>query len=621
MCGIAGFYSEKRAIDHALFDKMVDIVAHRGPDGRGVFYDGNLALGHRRLSIIELSDTGAQPFVYKDRYILIFNGEIYNYIELREELSGAGCTFTTRTDTETIVAAYDYWGKDCVFHLNGMWAFALYDREKKTLFCSRDRFGVKPFYYFRNESIFAFASEIKQLLCMPEVRHKADRDALLHYIMLGEQDYSERTMFEDVKSLLPGHNLVVDFNAHTFIIEQYHSLQSVQEVHKSYEEDGKDFRECFMESVKIRLRSDVPLGYCLSGGLDSSAILCVADQLYREGEKHTVSSCFDDPAYDEREYIDEVIKHVTVIPHQVFPNIHEVLDELDNMIYYMDEPITSTSFYSQWNVFREAKKQGLTVMLDGQGADEQLAGYTFFYSVRFAELAKKWKFIAMRREIKQYMGIRAITDQDAKWQSIMLSAIFAALPIPRFFRYIIRARREKMINSFFTKEQLKQIYRHYDCYDVGNTQKYIFDSIYRGLQSIFHDEDRASMAFSMESRVPFMDVRLVERVYAMPFDRKIRDGITKAVVREGLKNVLPEKITKRYSKLGFTSPEDKWMNENAAMIGDELRRSCIELRSMFDPDDVIKWYGKVAGKIRRGNPIVWRLIAAGHWVKVFHVEL
>ena len=626
MCGIAGIYNKKQSVDHAEFDRMVDIVSYRGPDGRGTYYDldDHLALGHRRLAIIEPNSSGAQPFLYQDRYVLVFNGEIYNYVELKEELEQNGVPVQTKTDTEVLVAAYSFWGKDCVSHFNGMWAFAIYDKDEKTLFCSRDRFGVKPFYYLKNDRGLAFASEIKQLLSLKEVHAKADRDTFLRFLICGERDYSEKTMFEGIFSLKPGHNLCYDTKSDSSEVYRYHYLGNIKEIRSGFEKDGEDFKKLFLDSVRLRLRSDVPLGYCLSGGLDSSSIVCSADHILAGTpgcEKHAVSSCFEDPDYDEREYIDEVVQATDVVPHQVFPDINQVLDEMDKMVFHMDEPILSTSFYSQWNVFREARKQNLTVMLDGQGSDEQLAGYGMFYSVRFAELIKKFRFITLYREFTRYLNRCRTQFRDVRLQSVVLSTLFAVVPIPGYFRYMIRARRMKKANPFFTDKLLNQVYRHYNSYDAGNTRRYTEDNIYQCLQENFHDEDRISMAYSIESRVPFMDFKLVERVFSMPFDSKIRDGITKAVLREGLKDILPDKIVHRYSKLGFASPEDKWMNENPELIGRELEKACEDLKPLLDKEVVMSWYKGKAGKIERGNYVIWRILSAASWIRVFDVTI
>ena len=430
MCGIAGYYSFNGYIKQENFEKMVDIVKHRGPDHRGTFYQDGLALGHRRLSIIDLSEDGCQPFFYKKRYVLIFNGEIYNYRELKEELIAEGYQFYTETDTEVLAAAFDHWGKECVQHFNGMWAFAILDQERKELFCSRDRFGVKPFYYYLDSHQFIFASEIKQILCMLNTPPAANKKRLLEFLICGDQDYTSETMFQDIMQLAGGHELVFNLESKELRVSEYYNLGKRTVKSENYEESCNKFRKAFENSIKLRLRADVPVGYCLSGGLDSSSIVCTANEQVRQSgintEQHTVSSCFEEKAYDEQEYIDEVIRKTGIHSHKIYPDGSKLFDEVDKIIWHMDEPFGSTSVYAQWNVFREAKNNNLTVMLDGQGADEQLAGYTPFYGVYFAYLLRRFKFITFLREFRAYKVLRASTEKHIHSLKILISAAASA---------------------------------------------------------------------------------------------------------------------------------------------------------------------------------------------------
>nr|MCR5233636.1 asparagine synthase (glutamine-hydrolyzing) [Lachnospiraceae bacterium] len=411
MCGIAGCYHTDKEVNRELFEKMVDMIEYRGPDDRGTFYDQNLALGHRRLSIIDLSDAGHQPFYYRDRYVLVYNGEIYNYRELRGELEDAGYSFDTETDTEVLIAAYDKYGSACVERFNGMWAFAVYDRLEHCLFLSRDRFGVKPLYYYHKDGTLIFASEEKQIIKMADHRFRVNRPRLMEYLIRGVHDYSEETMFMDIFQLRGGCNMFYDLRNDKKEIQRYYDIADIPQSDESFEEAAAGFRKAFEESVRLRLRADVPVGYCLSGGLDSSAIVCMADRIIKDDnldvKQESVSSCFEDKRYDEQEYIDEVLKFTAVEGHKIFPQGNDVLKDLDDVLWHMDEPFTSTSMYAQWNVFKGAAEQGLTVMLDGQGADEQLAGYTGYYSVIFAEYLRKFKFGKFFRELKAYKKLRA----------------------------------------------------------------------------------------------------------------------------------------------------------------------------------------------------------------------
>lgn len=626
MCGIAGCLTRMGEVPKERFEAMVDIVAHRGPDDRGCYYEERLALGHRRLSVIDLSREGRQPFVYQDRYVLVYNGEIYNYRDLREELCAGGYVFGTGTDTEVLAALYDRDGSSCVGKLNGMWAFSVWDKEKKTLFCSRDRFGVKPFYYWLDEEKFLFASEIKQLFKILEDRPRANRQRLLEFLVAGDMDFTEETMFAGVKQLPPGHNLFYEAGNHRGRLERYYDLSKTSGGYMSYEEACSLFAEVFQSAVEARHVSDVPVGYCLSGGVDSSAIVCMADRIRkREGTDSVaaaVSSCFEDKCYDEREYIHEVIKKTGIKSFQVFPKGEELFEKADELIWHMDEPFGSTSVFAQWEVFRCAKEHGLTVMLDGQGADEQLAGYSGFYSVIFANCLKKFQFGRLRREVGLYLCLRAGSEKQVSSAEVIASAILSLLLPGRAKNRVKRwSGYYKRIGVPFPEQVLKQVWDNRKVYPVGNDRAYILDSMRCGMASLLHFEDRNSMAHSVESRVPFLDYRLAEFLYTLPLNYKLRDGRTKAVMRDGLQGILPEKIRNRYSKMGFVTPEDQWINEHYSQYREELRSACERLSPLVETDRVMKWFDDRKGNMPQGEFLAWRIICAGRWMKVFNVAL
>lgn len=622
MCGIAGCISKKQ-IDKKKFDRMVDIVEHRGPDDRGVYFDSAVALGHRRLSIIDLSMDGHQPFVYGQDYVCVFNGEIYNYIELREFLSKEGVCFKTETDTEVLVASYAYWGEGCVSHFNGMWAFLIYDKKKNIVFGSRDRFGVKPFYYTEQEGMFLIASEIKQLFEMLEYPPKANEECLLQYLIRGNHDYSEETMFRDIFQLMGGYNIIYDIQADSCLVKKYYDFETVKEADATYQKACDIFRDKFTNSVKLRLRADVTLGCSLSGGLDSSAIVCVADKVSKQNQKrmHTFSSCFDDARYDEREYIDEVLKRTSAIGHNVFPQERNLFQELDKMIWHMDEPFGSTSCFAAWNVNRAVKEQGVKVLLSGQGSDEQLAGYTSFYVVKFAELLAQKRYKEFWNEWKIYKNTRACTEMHVSMGNILKSSLVSIL-VPDNKRYLIKsiyyARRKNHIP--FSSKQIRNALKNEKICPVKNARGYIAAYMKGEMRTLLHNEDRATMAYSIEERLPFLDYELVEKIYAMPFDYKLRNGVTKSVLRDGLAGILPDKIKNRYSKLGFVTPEDQWINQNYDKYREELSHAAEALSKILDVDKVLQWFDGKDGKVMRGDFMVWRIICAGHWVKVFHVS-
>lgn len=629
MCGIAGIVlREKDNIIESKISQMLDTIIHRGPDGCGIkVFDSKVALGHRRLAIIDLSDEGLQPMTSNGRYWVTFNGEIYNYIELRCELEQMGISFSTHTDTEVLLAAYIQWGELCVDRFNGMWAFAIYDSKEEILFCSRDRYGVKPFYYEINRNHFLFASEIKEITALKSKGEiKVNYDNFVAYLANGTLDSNEYTMFDGIEQLLGGYNLIFNCKTWEKNIYQWYDLTKVKLNKNDREVNEKIFKEKFLKSVELRLRADVAVGSCLSGGLDSSSIVCaVHNNLKDQGKEknqYTVSSCFEDKRYDEQEYIDAVIRDTGATSYKVFPDMDELFNNLDTIIWHMDEPFGSTSIYAQWNVFKTAKEHGLTVMLDGQGADEQLAGYTPFYKVLFLDLLKKGKFNKLRREIEAYKRLRADSEVVKTWELLVSTVLTAFVSDELRFK----------LNKLFRKRQNGMPFppAFYDnkvskCgwlqYDKRNPQKYINTSMHHGMSALLHYEDRDSMAHSIESRVPFLDYELAEFIYSVPMDQKIVDGKTKNILREGLKEILPTEIYNRYSKLGFVTPEDKWLKENEKFFFEELQKSCDILGKIVDKEQVLAWYQKNVQSTRQGDNTCFRIICAAHWVKIFNVSL
>ncbi|MCR5602817.1 MAG: asparagine synthase (glutamine-hydrolyzing) [Lachnospiraceae bacterium] len=625
MCGIAGCYLVNKKVDHEIFEQMVDIISYRGPDDRDTFYEGNLALGHRRLSIIDLSEAGHQPFHYKDRYVVVFNGEIYNYKELREELISRGCSFVSECDTEVLIAAYDQYGPACVDRFNGMWAFAVYDRKEKTVFLSRDRFGVKPLYYYHKDGSFIFASEEKQIIMMAGHRFRVNRPRLMEYMIRGVHDHTEETMFMDIMQLRGGYSMLYRMEKDSISVKRYYDLSETVPGNESFEEAAANFRKCFENAIRLRLRADVPVGYCLSGGLDSSSIVCMADSIIKKDglkvEQESISSCFEDKRYDEQEYIDEVLKHTEVRGHKIFPQGSSVLDDLDDVLWHMDEPFGSTSMYAQWNVFKGAKEHGLTVMLDGQGADEQLAGYTGFYSVILAEYLRKFRLRRFRHELECYKKLRASTEKYVNSKKIIVEAFIGAFLPGKLQKF-------GKIHMFYLKqglpfepEDIKKTIYGIDLYPAGDSRRYILDQLKCNLSMLLHYEDRNSMAHSIESRVPFMDPELAGCAFRMPIDYKLRDGITKYVVREGLKDVLPDKIRNRYSKLGFVTPEDQWINNSPEVFRKEIEEAADVLAPLLKKERVMAWYDRIEGNVQRMDFMPWRIICASHWVKLFDLEV
>ncbi|MCI1477718.1 MAG: asparagine synthase (glutamine-hydrolyzing) [Clostridium beijerinckii] len=616
MCGISGFINKNTAkIDmKKIIKNMTDTIEHRGPDGEGYYVNDNIALGHRRLAIIDLNEKANQP-LKTDNYILVFNGEIYNYIELKKELREYN--YLTSSDSEVILAAYDKWGKACVDHFRGMWSFILYDIKENIIFCSRDRFGIKPFYYYDSEEFIAFASEIKQFTTLPEWKANGNRDRIQDFLVFGVLDHTEETMFRNVNQLLPGHNLVYNLSNNKFKIYEYYNLRNNLKEHNSEEDDFKIFKQLMESSVKEHMTADVPIGSCLSGGLDSSTIVVLMDKILNKNNDSrkidTISSCFHNKIYDEQEYIDEVNFKVNANEHKVFPKAEELFENMEKIIWHQDEPFGSTSIFAQWNVFRAANDNNIKVMLDGQGADEQLAGYNSFYMALFNELFFKMNFIKLDEEIEavianyNYFTKEQIFDRSFKMQLCSLKDIL----------------KKRIDNPKRFSKPIFDVY--YDYYkglndSMKNIREFSFHQLYHSsLPQLLHYEDRNSMTFSIESRVPFLDHRIVEFVLSCNSEKKINNGITKYILRESMKDELPEKIKNRRDKMGFVTPEVEWMKEHKEKFKEQFEIGCIKLGNLIDKDLALIWFDEVMNSKTNFDFTIWRIVCLGKWMEIFNV--
>ena len=416
MCGIAGILNFNRSkVLHDDLQKITDVIAHRGPDGEGhwINENKNVGFGHRRLSIIDLTDSGKQPMHYASgRYTITFNGEIYNYIELRELLKTKGYIFLSNSDTEVLLAMYDWKKEHCLSFLDGMFAFAIWDENEQSLFCARDRFGEKPFYYsLENGKEFCFASEMKALWAHG-ISKENDNKVLDNYLKTGSAIFAEdatKTFYAKIKQLDSGHYLIIN-NKMELLTKCYYHLDHIQ-LNKNIKltDAIEEFKQLFLESIKLRLRSDVSVGSSLSGGLDSSSIVMLIDSLKDSMiNQHTFSARFDGFVRDEGVQMHQVLnKCKNVVPHEVWPQEQEFQEIIDKIIFHQEEPFGSSSVFAQWKVMELAKKNGTVVLLDGQGADEYLAGYLPFYGLYFKQLfftnKKKYQY-----EKAAYFKLRGI---------------------------------------------------------------------------------------------------------------------------------------------------------------------------------------------------------------------
>ncbi len=542
MCGIAGIIQFKEAVELSQLKKMTDAIAHRGPDNDGhwISEDSAVGFGHRRLSIIDLSENGKQPMHYLDRYTITFNGEIYNYIELRDELLTKGYRFTSNSDTEVLMALYDHKKEACLNDLDGMFAFAIWDNLDKLLFCARDRFGEKPFYYhYEKENTFCFASEMKALWALG-VQKMPDEQMIKKYILtseiVDEKDLS-KTFYSSIFQLDASHYLIVKPN-NEVIIKRYYSLENVKGNDIiSVDEAAEKFLDLFKKSIQLRLRSDVPVGSSLSGGLDSSGIVMLIDALKQDGIKQkTFSARFKDFASDEGKYIEKVVNACkSVEAYYTWPGAEEMESELDKIIFHQEEPFASASIFAQYKVMQLAKEKNVTVLLDGQGADEQLAGYLPYYRSYLNQLFNSDHKL-YTKEYKAYTGnhgtVFPVEDMTSK-ETVRMK-------LGRVKQNIFGKDISK--GSDFLKKQL------------------LHDMQMSGLKSLLRYADRNSMAHSREVRLPYLSHHLVEFVFSLPDSYKLNNGWTKFVQRKALESILPKEITWRIDKIGYEVPQNKLMD-------------------------------------------------------------
>jgi asparagine synthase (glutamine-hydrolysing) len=557
MCGICGIVELGRPAQLETVRAMAGSLAHRGPNADGSFADDGVALGFRRLAIIDLSDEANQPFATADGTLqLVFNGEIYNYIELRRELEAHGHTFRTSSDTEVLLTAYREWGDECVQRFNGMWALAIWDTQRRRLFASRDRFGVKPFYYAHKGGRFAFASEPKAFRADPETPLSANLAVLLDYLDQAYLDHTEETFFEGIVKLPPGHSLTFDGGG--LRIRRYWRLEP-QEPHVG--DAAEAIRELFLDSVRLRLRSDVPVGTCLSGGLDSSAVAVTVDHLLRTEAEHarpvgerqrTFTAYFEEKGFDERPFARAVIERIRADAHWISFDADELVADLPAIVETQDEPFGSTSMAAQWYVMRAAKRAGITVTLDGQGGDEVLGGYRAFIGFRLADLLSRGRLLELGREFGSWRdlhGSGALAVSTARpfapeaLTRLVRSRTRGAGPLVGPALQAVSAPTVNGVAAF--GERLR---RH---------QALLLTR--RGLPELLRYEDRNSMAHSLEARVPFLDYRFVELAFSLSGGELIRGGRTKDVLRRALADVLPESVRERRDKLGFVTPEKHWL--------------------------------------------------------------
>lgn len=548
MCGICGIvnFSEKK-INESSLKEMMSIMKHRGPDDEGIFIENNIGLGHVRLSIIDLSDKAHQPMFSNDqKKIISFNGEIYNYIELRKELS-ANYEFRTESDTEVILAAYEKWGTNCLDKFNGDFSFAIYNLNTKTLFCARDRYGIKPFYYYKDNENFFFASEIKSIL--PFIKQtNVNESILFDYLLYNRTDFNNQTFFQGIKKLPHGNYLILkDFDIN---IKKWYNLEDRINIADS---SNFNYANELKKSIDFRLRSDVPVGSCLSGGLDSSSIVSLILSDNNVNLFNTFSAVYGPhEESDESKFIKEFeVYNNRLDMDYTSPDSNQFFSDIPRFIYHIGEPVGNIGPYIQYKVMELASKK-VKVVLDGQGGDEQLGGYHDFYAINLKELLTKIKLIRFTKEFIYYLKEQKSIEQ-------LKYLIFYMLPAN--LKKSATNSMRKYISKDFYKENQQQSTLSEIIYSPHSFRDALIQHFEYKLEHLLKWEDLNSMAFSVEARVPMLDHNLVEKVLSLPSESYIKNGITKYILREDMKPFLPYNIYKRKDKKGFTNPANKWIKD------------------------------------------------------------
>jgi asparagine synthase (glutamine-hydrolysing) len=651
MCGIAGIISrESRSLESLV--SMARLLRHRGPDDEGFLvlegesptplageeshpssiarhslkdckiekfsFEGvSLGMAHRRLSIIDLSANGHQPMSRNNKVWITYNGEVYNYLEIRNELEGQGVSFSTDSDTEVVLAAYERWGVESFSRLNGMWAMAILDLNSRKIILSRDRFGIKPLYLYAEEQSLSFASEIKAFKALPNWNPRANEGAIHEFLFNSLSDHTEKTFFKDVNQLLPGHFVSIDID------RTVHSLQGIKQERwydlpidspeVSFEKGIDPFKALFLDSVRIRMRSDVQFGSCLSGGLDSSSIVGAMRELSAESQISTITSCSIHKEFDESFFADQVVDFTNAKSAKVFPDPNSLSKKIDDIIWHQDEPFGSASIYAQWCVFEKARDLGIPVMLDGQGADETHCGYNSFLRPYVSGQLRTCNFLSLWRNLKL---LRPSTRKAAG--SFLRGLLDLSTPTP-LGNYFSSLKEEKRMKGwYFGRERLPSSSSMARQYNLRDHSAYMMNT---GMRMLLHWEDRNSMAHSVESRVPFLDYRLMPFLFSLSDAERVEGGWSKSIIRKSMCGLLPDEVIHRQDKMGFVTPESIWAkNECRELYLRDLKELPECWGDLIGPGIAESFGGFLRGE-KEYNSIFWKILCLNRWRKIFGVSL
>lgn len=625
MCGIAGNWRKTTAVDagHRISEAL-KAMRRRGPDASGLVKvavgAGELTFGHARLSIIDLSDSGIQPMWSSDqRALVVFNGEIYNYIELREELRRAGHEFRTKTDTEVLLVAWKHWGAECLQHLNGMFAFAIYDLEKKKLTCVRDAFGIKPFIYQSSQVGFSFASDMLGIKALSEKPLEVNWQRAYDYLVHGDYDSTEDSFCLGVRHLRPGHMLELDLDTGKLSEQRlWWQPNIVQTAKISFEDAAVELRERFLDNVRLQMRSDVRIGAALSGGVDSSSIVCAMRYIDPALELRTFSYIANDTSLSEEGWVDQINTHCGASPHKISCGNSDFLGDLEDLVATQGEPFGGTSIYAQYRVFKAAKEAGVTVTLDGQGADELLAGYSGYPGPRIRSLMETngaLKASSFLREWVKWPG------RSIKTGLMYAAAEYSSGPLYDLMRSIYgKSSSPSWINRDFAHDHgiaLRQPRYGRASAEIHRGRRVMSAMATavssRGLPGLLRHGDRNSMRFSVESRVPFLTTSLCDFLYSLPEEYLISPaGETKHIFRAAMRGIVPDALLYRRDKIGFETPQKSWLFDDSVIkdLRNRMDSSCGILNTL----EVERILSKKNLSNRVPSAWIWRLMNFQIWM-------
>ncbi|HXF90892.1 MAG TPA: asparagine synthase (glutamine-hydrolyzing) [Candidatus Nitrosotenuis sp.] len=634
MCGLSAILTKDIKDEHvAQLVHLHKAIQHRGPDGEGTLSwkfgqnglsiqhiqqvpPGNVLFAHRRLSIIDVRESANQPLITRDqKYSIIFNGEIYNFVELKNELEAEGYRFQTTSDTEVLLIGYKLWGENIVHKIKGMYAFLILDLNKNVVFIARDPFGIKPLYFIKKSGVFYFSSDICALAEASILNDRTiNKSSLYHYLRFGITDQSPHTFFHQIQSFPPAHYAKICLTTHQLDLCQYWKPQR-NTIDISLSEAVASIRDLFLETLSIHMRSDTQIGATLSGGIDSSAI--VMGMRHLKGESYdipTFSYCASQSEISEEKWIDLVNGHSKAISHKTFIHEGDLDQSLDELIRIQGEPFGSTSIFAQFKVYQKIKDHNIKVALDGQGADEIFAGYSFFLRSKVLSMLKDGNVFGAINFLKSLSRY-----SNFSWHKVLFQAGASFLP-QQFHDFFITLMSKNQHPYWIEKSWFKDNNHFPNLYSPKNIKDCLIQSLTETvLPSLLRYQDRNSMIFSVESRVPFLNKDLVDFTLQLPEEFFIRsDGMTKPLLREALKGILPIEIAQRRDKIGFQTPQNLWLNNNKALFQTLISMIKTHNYGFLNKSKTLAF---LEGSANFASPYTWRLINLLKWSEIFNVTL